>query len=157
MLAHRLRRWPNINPTLVQCLCVCWDVGLFSFESQNAVTAKMSSYWSKALWGSIFLHWAAQGRQLGVFPANTRHCPIVGSMLVQRRWPNIEPTMGQYIALAVLWSYGALSCFITLVLLNMGESSMNPWGARHSYFLSFYSVLLADKSRNVRLKIKIYF
>ena len=30
-------------------------------------------------------------------PANTVHCPIVGSMLVhrQRRWPNIEPTMGQ--------------------------------------------------------------
>ena len=31
------------------------------------------------------------------YPANTGHCPCVGSMLAHRlrRWPNIEPTHGQ--------------------------------------------------------------
>ena len=32
-----------------------------------------------------------------LYPANTGHCPCVGSMLAHRlrRWPNIEPTHGQ--------------------------------------------------------------
>ena len=37
-----------------------------------------------------------------VNPANTRHSPIAGAMLVQRlrRWPNIEPAMGECLAFA---------------------------------------------------------
>ena len=36
------------------------------------------------------------------YPANTRHCAIVGSMLVQRRrrWTNIKPTMTQCLVFA---------------------------------------------------------
>ena len=59
-------------------------------------------------------------------PANTRPCPIVGSMLGQRRrrWSNFEPTMGQWLVFAVMWLYQALNHYhlprlITLLTIEL--------------------------------------
>ena len=46
MLAHRLRRWPNIKATLFQCVVIAGEVYWSVKQSQAAVTAyfEVTSY-----------------------------------------------------------------------------------------------------------------
>ena len=77
MLGHRLLSWPRI--ALLCRVCRDADIGrsLPTYVKQTGVEGSLS-------------------------PANTIHCPIVGSMLGQRRrrWTNIEPALGQCLVFA---------------------------------------------------------
>ena len=78
LLGHRLRRWPNLKSPLDQCsmdtVCTRW--------------ADLDIYTSRSIVPTL-------GERL-VF-ANTRRSPNVGTVLAHRlrRWPNIEPTLGE--------------------------------------------------------------
>ena len=78
LLAHRLRRWPNNNPTLGECL-------VFAGHPPNTPTRCRFHDESRvrmAVWR---------------YPANTKHWTNVRLLLGRRRrrWPNINPTLGQ--------------------------------------------------------------
>ena len=89
MVVHRLRRWPNIKPTFVQCLvfAVCLFLSL--------ILVSLICIWHCC-------------------PANVRQRTNIGSMLVQRlrRWPNIKPTLVQCVVFA-----GCLFLYLKLLSL----------------------------------------
>ena len=80
MLVHRLRRWPNIEPT----------------QDQRVYRAGCLS--------EIYVHLYVDHGCLGpvTSPANLRRLPKVGSMLGQRRrrWANIDLTLGDRLHVA---------------------------------------------------------
>ena len=88
MLGQRLRRWPNITPTLVHRLV---------FASYSPANATHRPHVGPMVDRCVVFASSA-------LPANTRHRAIVGSMLVHRlrRWPNIKPTMAQCLVFAGL-------------------------------------------------------
>ena len=119
MLAHRLRRWPTIDPAMGQCLVLAgMDPHLSSIGSRLV-------YWVLEVceerrpcdgeyahfieFSTIRCHGLANlqaddiaRRQHISIPANTTHWNSVGLMLAHRlrRWPNIKPTSFQCVVLA---------------------------------------------------------
>ena len=81
---QRRRRWANFKPILVQRIVF-------------AEWRRDHSLESPPCWKTLIFRVKRTIHDRGPVPANTRHSPDVGSMLVRRlrRWPNIEPTLGE--------------------------------------------------------------
>ena len=114
LLAHRLRRRPNIEPTLVQRVVFAgWNLQdvlwcakanrsncYFSSKQSHCCLSLLWVLWTTSeftTWVQVYRFCVWRG-----YSANTSHCAIVGSMLVQRRrrWTNIKPTMAQCLVFA---------------------------------------------------------
>ena len=90
MLGHRLQLWPNINPILCGTSYVCWVSLICSTKTHQKLQKNSSLTW----------HWHVRFSTRPT--ANTMRWPNTDMMLGQRRrrWANIIPALGQFLALA---------------------------------------------------------
>ena len=105
MLAHHLRRWPNIEPAHGQCPCLqgCFHIG----QSVVLPCDEWYQNWSSFGWLSRlslpFQNWIVhiECAIKSWATNNTRREPSSGLTLVQRlwRWPNIKPALCKRVVL----------------------------------------------------------
>ena len=93
LLAHRLRRWPNSNPTLGRRLMYpdSSRVSLFPHYGVTSAVTVMQCLLARFSYTFIFY-----------IPANMRRWASVGLLLGQRRrrWANSKPTLAQRLMFA---------------------------------------------------------
>ena len=95
ILDHRLRRWPNIKTTLIQCLVFAGTVlGHITESFEFLFLLIIYKHWFSYPWCliSVCLY--------PTYPTNTRKWNNFGLMLVHRlrRWPNNKPTLAQFVS-----------------------------------------------------------
>ena len=117
-LDQHLRRRPSTNPTLAYCN-VLRLLGSQSSPPSTKARTSVSLIWGQCHRRCVNITTTLR-RDItnlwSLYPASHQtpeHCPNAGSILVHRprRWPNIEPTMGQSIVFAGLNEPSTPVCF----------------------------------------------
>ena len=78
MLSHRLRRWPNINPTLVQCLVFAETSRVFEIEGGGP----------RVVVSTAAFHARVRGSFLGLDGSKKQKCFSIHSYCGEPPWPS---------------------------------------------------------------------